>query len=104
MLHNPKWDVEVKANPFSLESLVAWLEKQPSDKEYDYCDPYGCLLCQYFRSQGFQVHSVAMNNLYRDASWKSVEFPLVLKEVSQGHDAGWTFGAALARAREALSR
>ncbi len=28
MLYDPKW--EVKADPFSLENLIAWLENQPT--------------------------------------------------------------------------
>ena len=38
---------------FTLESFVAWLEKQPPTKTYDYGDIYNCLLCQYFHSTGF---------------------------------------------------
>ncbi|MEH2501198.1 hypothetical protein V1290_000009 [Bradyrhizobium sp. AZCC 1578] len=56
MLYDPKWATifEVKADPFSLESLIAWLEKQPADKTYDYGCNGHCLLAQYFTAMGFK--------------------------------------------------
>jgi len=108
MLHNPKWDVEVKADPFSLESLIAWLEKQPADTAYDYTEPCGCLLAQYFTANGYADVAVMPN---------AVEYTLAGLDMSANFSEGlefaaigpentrdWTFGAALARARAALSR
>ena len=35
MLYDPKWEKpEVKADPFSLDALIAWLEKQPANGTY----------------------------------------------------------------------
>lgn len=46
MLYDPKW--EIKADPFSLEGLIAWLETMPADREYEFMDCDGaCLLGQY---------------------------------------------------------
>jgi hypothetical protein len=37
MLYDKRWEKpEVKADPLTLESLIAWLEKQPSHKKYDF--------------------------------------------------------------------
>lgn len=39
MLYDKRWDKpEVNADPFSVDSLVAWLEKQPAAKVYCYAD------------------------------------------------------------------
>ena len=55
MLYDKRWDKpEVKFDPFSLDSLVAWLEKQPAAKRYCYTDPGHCLLTQYFSAMGFK--------------------------------------------------
>ena len=55
MLYDKRWDKpEVKADPFSLDSLVAWLEKQPAAKVYCYEDTGVCLLSQYFTAMGFE--------------------------------------------------
>ena len=52
MLYDKRRDV--KAEPFALTSLVAWLEKQPDDEAYDYNCNGKCLLSQYFIAHGFK--------------------------------------------------
>lgn len=97
MLYDPKWEIEVKADPFSLESLIAWLEKQPTAKEYDFCDCNGrCLLDQYAAAMGLKNESglyVRLDAAFDGAAgfYIAVGFPR-------------TFGAALDRARDALDR
>ena len=44
MLYDPKW--AEKQDVFSLESLISWLEKQPGQTEYNYCNPMECLIAQ----------------------------------------------------------
>lgn len=91
MLFDPKWQ-EAKADPFSLESLIAWLEKQPAKTPYDYCWPETCLVAQYLRAQGVRDYVLGTIDLDR-IGWK---------EIAQGHPFEtdrWTFGAALSRAR-----
>lgn len=44
MLYNPKWN---KTRKRSLADLVAWLEKQNPDKEYNYYDSFTCLAALY---------------------------------------------------------
>jgi hypothetical protein len=38
---------KTKADPLSLASLIAWLEKQPARKEYCYFDNGACLIGQW---------------------------------------------------------
>jgi hypothetical protein len=97
MLYDPKWEQKTKADPFSLDSLIAWLEQQPAENRYCYADNGKCLLGRYFTAKGFKAVNV----------WSSgVSY--------QGGDAGLpphfndiavytphTFGAALERARAA---
>ena len=78
---------ENKADVFSLESLIAWLEKQPADGEYCYHDLNGhCLICQYLTSHGVDFHEYG---LFMDSEART--------EIAA--ERPWTFGAALTRAR-----
>lgn len=98
MLYDKRWDKpEVKADPFSLESLIAWLEKQPADQHYDYCDGDNCLTAQYLTHCGFKEVFLTVERL-KNLGWYYIA-------------SGWhtrngcgerTFGAALERARKVL--
>lgn len=99
MLFNPNWIPETKpADVFSLESLIAWLEKQPAQRTYDYCDAGGCLIGQYLKAKGVEKYGLTPGEL-KAVGWYSIA-------------SGWydgtrasdtrTFGAALDRARAAL--
>lgn len=91
MLYDPKWEVEVKADPFSLESLIAWLEKQPADREYNWASIDECMCAQYFGC---------------GADWAErhdqFEFATGIRPDAIALGRPWTFGAALERARKAL--
>jgi len=98
MLYDPEW--EVKADPLlTLESLIAWLEKQPAATRYNYgnCDGR-CLYGQYMAAHGvrWMDSGAAESNTARGdfCSW-------VYSHVACQRP--WTFGAALKRARAALS-
>lgn len=39
--------IETKADPFSLQSLIAWLETKDRSTHYDPQDGVGCVLCQW---------------------------------------------------------
>jgi len=104
MLYDPKWEVEVKADPFSLDSLIAWLEKQPADVAYDYSCNGHCLLAQYFTEKGFR--GVAMySELFEHEDGADVMLPPHFDDIAVGVQGNMklTFGAALRRAR-VLSR
>lgn len=90
MLYDPKW--EQKTDPRSLESIIAWLEKQPAAGAYPYmnCDG-GCLFGQYFKALG----------LPWEENWRSLpEAMCAAVSATLPH----TFGAALKRARAFASR
>ena len=100
MLFNPDWSkTETKADPFKLETLIAWLEKQPAGT-YDYTCCKSCLLCQYFTDNGVDFLSVGPGYL-RLHDYSSRDLPQSFDDVAgilSGKE-GWTFGAALERAR-----
>lgn len=98
MLYDHKrWDKpEVKTDPFSLDSLVAWLEKQPAAKVYCYADTGHCLLSQYFTAMGFENITMGSNYFF-GVDRSRVELPPHFDNVAVSHPR--TFGKALARAR-----
>ena len=103
MLYDPKWEVETKPDVFSLENLVAWAEKQPAEKEYDFCCTQ-CYLGQYFEAHGYQVAMLGTDNVTFVDRGKArrVDLPPHFNAIAQ--DEPRTFGAALSRARKALAR
>lgn len=101
-------------DPFELGTLIAWLEKQPANKIYDYTSPCGCVLAQYFNDHGYKEAAVAPLNV---EDWAlpipervdhpfSKAFEYVSLGVQPGEDeleemsTHWTFGQALNRALE----
>lgn len=97
MLFDPKWEVEVRADPFSLESLIAWLEKQPAGATYDYCDSQACLIAQYLKAQGVAEFSITSPMLSPDPAIQQ------FARIANGGRPIDTFGEALERARSAVS-
>jgi hypothetical protein len=87
MLYDPKWEQETKADPFSLASLIAWLEKQPAETEYSYIDPRFCVIGQWRKAMGAVDVVVSLWNAPMNKFWAIA--------ISQPR----TFGAALTRAR-----
>lgn len=108
MLYNPKWLDETKPvtkpDVFSLESLIAWLEKQPANKAYDYENCEGkCLYGLYAASYGIAWKaSGGAGAHYPGSSVERSRF-CDLVYATTANPFPWTFGAALARARSALS-
>lgn len=96
MLYDPKW--EIKADPFSFDNLVAWLEKQPSDKEYDWAAAGSCLLGQWCESNGLSGEDL-FNKSIELGNWTGVANNK-FADVALGNLSECTFGAALERARE----
>jgi len=92
---------EVRTETPSLRGLIAWLETKDPDAKYDYCDPDACLLCQYFRAQGFTSVRVT------PATWKCIEqiesdLPDNFDAISNAISTEMTYGHALDRARTYL--
>jgi len=100
MLYNKDWEkTHIKADPFSLESLIAWAEKQPADKEYDFwCNE--CYLGQYFEDHGFQVTMIGIGTVTFKGH-QTRQLPPGFNDIAQRTP--HTFGAALDRARKALA-
>ena len=90
--------------PYTLNSLIAWLEGLPSDASYDWGCTYGrCLIGQYAYANGLDSGYDAQTNSFRKTGpmfffRDGTPSPISLAEkiaVSPPH----TFGAALERAR-----
>lgn len=63
MLYDPKWEVKIKPDTFSLESFIAWLEKQP-EGIYCFSDWGECLLAKWLHSIDPQSHQIKGENGY----------------------------------------
>lgn len=101
MLYDKRWDnPEVKADPFSLESLIAWLEKQPAKRTYCYLDNGACLLGQYYLDRGFAA--VHVGGMSVTLNGHQQEMPDDFSDIPVGHPR--TFGGALRRARRVIAR
>ena len=84
--------------PFTLESLIAWLETKDPEIRYDYEAPDECAICLYLRDVANFKEPRVCPTTYRDGAraernrlppgWNSI----VIYEP-------WTLGAALTRAR-----
>jgi hypothetical protein len=96
MLYDKRWDKSVDlGNPFSLESLIAWLEKQPAAAVYDWSQPRSCLLGQWCQFNGLIDAAVGDKSLEIGTydRGRNIFFKIAMSEP-------YTFGAALERARE----
>jgi hypothetical protein len=95
MLYDAKrWD-KTKTDPLSLDSFIAWLEKQPASKEYCYFDSADCLIAKWLRAQSIAHFSLSGKEV-------AMLFGGNGKEIIQ--DRPWTFGAALKRARKVAGK
>jgi hypothetical protein len=100
MLYDPKWESETKADPLKVDTLIAWLEKQPADEAYCYQDHGRCLFGQYFTAMGFKNVSVGgITFSYGDSEkWEHrMDLPQGWSGIASRQPR--TFGAALERAQ-----
>ena len=103
MLYNKDWDkTHIKADPFSLESLIAWLEKQPTQGQYSYWDNCGCMFHRYLTAMGLDVATVGGYS-YTLRSAPKMFLPLGTTFEDVAAETPHTFAAALDRARKALA-
>jgi hypothetical protein len=105
MLYNKDWEnTHIKADPFSLESLIAWLETMPADATYSWDDGSECMLGQWLRTIDPKVEcKFDTGNLYLyEVLGGRVDLSSFEKIARLDYD--WdTFGAALDRARKSLA-
>jgi hypothetical protein len=103
MLYDPKWDklAETKADPYTLDGLIGWLEKQPSHLIYCYTSVGSCLLAQFFRAQGYTQINLNPYWFWHGPDSTKQEYPAAFNEIALGEPR--TYGSALERARAALS-
>lgn len=90
MLYDPKWEQKTKADPFSLVSLIAWLQKQNPNAHYDYCIPQECLIGQWLKSSGIAECGLKSHQVQRLFGGRGDDIVIPHPR---------TFGAALERAR-----
>jgi hypothetical protein len=103
MLFNPAWKEAKTGDKFSLDTLIAWLERQPVDGTYNYLNGNQCLLAKYYTEmygepiwvRSYGNHGPA--NLPRD-----IPSPDTFWRVASacGGNGEWSFKDALRRARE----
>lgn len=93
-----------KPDVFSLEGLIAWLEKRPADGAYDWWSRSNCMLCQYLASHGLPAAypekedgSKARRN-YKKLAYGQMRITGVAMYAPR------TYGAALTRARALQAR
>jgi len=102
-----KPETETKADPFSLDSLIAWLETKAPNEQYDYGCNGHCLLAQYLTHLGHEQVRIGGWGRFSTSTTSGV-FPEVFWRAACGSPSfgeggckwRWTFGAALGRARD----
>lgn len=101
MLAREEWSIPKvqpvdKPDVFSLESLIAWLEKMPPRESYRTWELDNCLLGQWSQAMGAAD--------FKEQSYQlGIAEPfLTIASIDGPRDQPHTFGAALTRARAAL--
>lgn len=107
MLFDPKWEQQTKADPFTLESLIAWLETRDPADRYDFCKWNECLLGQWLRSIDPSAHvdPGGHTGFYYRAFGQTIDltkFAQIVHGGSYWKESNLVFGRALERARAAL--
>lgn len=106
-------DAPVKADPFSLDALIAWLRTKDADSKYCFSDNGFCLFAQYALALGIKKPYVTAGAIFengefsgrmRKPSGREVLLPgcqdwqtgSTFSRIAVGFP--WTFSAALDRA------
>lgn len=99
-MHGTFKTIEAKADPFSLDALIAWLEKQPANQSYDWSRAGECLLGQWCKFNGLEGVAAREKSIILGGA---VNFSDPIYQAALGSLHECTFGAALERARVSLS-
>jgi hypothetical protein len=105
MFFDPGTKTETKTDLLALDSLIAWLEKQPANRTYCYTDNGHCLIGQYLEQTLGEPVSVGPLE-YQTRALLGTEADIRLPR-SWNHVASvWphNFGAALERARQLVAK
>ena len=94
--------VKVEVDPFSLEALIAWLEKQDPAEPYSNANAHlgckGCVFARYAAHLGYPDGPEGYSSLLKDwGTWPDDPYWAV------SVDYPFTLGGALQRARNLLS-
>lgn len=103
LVEAPPASVELK--PYTLAHLIAWLEMKPAGERYPVLSHQNCILGQYATHVGREVGSCTP---YEEAVYRfdkmgrdeSVAARYIAHAFTGDVEAGYTFGAALERARK----
>jgi hypothetical protein len=99
--------LHTKPEDLTIESVVKWLEKQPSNRAYDYRNAYGCLAQQYNKSIGReypvlqlakQLRADGLPLIMGEVEYRLSPFDKKLENIAKQQPR--TFGAALERAKQ----
>lgn len=95
----------VEAEPFTLDHLIAWLEKRDPDEWYKFTSVRMCMLGQYTYENGGKI-CYSYDNLDGVSKYSVGDRSLPLNDLANGipihrvaRELPHTFGAALERAR-----
>lgn len=94
MLYDTKWDKDIKTDPWSVESIIAWLETKNPRKGYSWHNPYTCIMAQYAIENNLPIEIVLPVDLC-EIAWGGESFT--------SKDGMSTFGRALKRARKIVA-
>jgi hypothetical protein len=106
MLYNQTWAEPPKQDPFTISSLISWLEKQPPEQAYDHLDNQYCLLAQYFKAMGLQGVHMGYCTLTTRSGHATftrtvpIHFQQIAYDTARNSCRNYTFGAALIRAKK----
>lgn len=97
MFVETKREGEANIDPLSLASFVSWLEIQPRNTRYDYCDSFDCALGRYLKTIGHEDFAIGKV----EGFWPGVDTDFILQGSGEYED--WTYSHVIERARAALS-
>lgn len=89
----------------TIEAFADWCEKQPPEKEYNYCDEPHCAMSQFVKSIGFDTEAVVdclFGGVYfRLSDGRQIDLPQAFSDAAIADPQ--TFGALASRLRRSAS-
>ena len=94
---------EIKADPLSRAAFIGWLAQQDPNERYSFTDPYNCALGRWVRSVDPKARPYCVGGCVYFAYFVNGEihnFSHLRFIAGCSNYGAFTFGAALARAKE----